>query len=69
MNIRKKGKTIFYSSHNLSEVQDSCTAICTIHNGKIIYKGTTNGFITKYKSSNLEQAFIKSYAESGGAGA
>ena len=63
----KKGKTIFFSSHNLTEVEDICTIICIIHNGEIVYQGTSEEFKKKHQSSNLEDAFLKSYTQAGGA--
>ncbi|MCK5707417.1 MAG: ABC transporter ATP-binding protein [Candidatus Aureabacteria bacterium] len=62
----KEGKTIFFSSHNLTEVQDICSVICTLHNGKVVYQGATSDFIKEQSSNSLEEAFIKSYSRSGG---
>lgn len=35
-NMKKQGKTIFISSHNLKEVQDHCDRVAFIRNGQII---------------------------------
>lgn len=35
-----KGKTIFFSSHDLDEVQHVCNTICIISKGKIVAQGT-----------------------------
>ena len=66
LDLNKKGKTIFFSSHNLSEVEDICTIICIIHSGNVVYQGKTREFIDKYNAKNLEEAFITSYHQSGG---
>ncbi|MBN1521992.1 MAG: ABC transporter ATP-binding protein [Candidatus Aureabacteria bacterium] len=66
LNLNRQGKTIFFSSHNLPEVQDICTVICIIHNGRVVYQGKTEDFITQFDAKDLEEAFIKSYRQSGG---
>jgi ABC-2 type transport system ATP-binding protein len=38
--LNKMGKTIFLSSHILSEIEKTCSQIGIIHNGKIIYQGS-----------------------------
>jgi len=55
LDLNKKGKTIFFSSHNLLEVQDICTVICIIHNGKVVYQGNKEDFIKKYESGILKR--------------
>ncbi|MBU4377223.1 MAG: ABC transporter ATP-binding protein [Candidatus Omnitrophica bacterium] len=39
LELKSRGKTIFLSSHILSQVQDSCDSIAIIHKGKLIRKG------------------------------
>ena len=65
-NLHNQGKTIFFSSHNLNEVEELCSVICVIHNGNVFYQGKISDFVAKYNADNLEQAFIKSYYEAGG---
>jgi len=37
---REHGKTIFVSSHNLSEIEKMCTHVGVIHHGQILYQGS-----------------------------
>ncbi|HNX67585.1 MAG TPA: ABC transporter ATP-binding protein [Bacteroidales bacterium] len=37
---RDHGKTIFVSSHNLSEIEKMCTHVGVIHHGQILYQGS-----------------------------
>lgn len=61
----RTGTTIFFSSHNLSEVQDLCSVIAVIHCGRVSYQGDADGFVAHYGAANLEQAFLASYREAG----
>jgi len=40
---REEGKTIFVSSHLLSEVEKTCTHVGIIHRGRLRYQGTLDG--------------------------
>ena len=37
--LKNEGKTIFLSSHILSEIQKTCTHIGVLHNGRLLYQG------------------------------
>lgn len=45
--LSKKGKSIFLSSHNLTEVQEICSRIMMIKDGKVIIEDTTENLIKK----------------------
>lgn len=51
--------TIFFSSHILSDIDEICNKIAVLHNSKIIYYGTPQGFKQEQGIDNLERAFIK----------
>jgi ABC-2 type transport system ATP-binding protein len=53
-------KTIFFSSHILSDIDEICNRIAVIHASKLIFLGKPNEFKEKYKSESLEQAFLNS---------
>ncbi|MDR2545607.1 MAG: ABC transporter ATP-binding protein [Methanobrevibacter sp.] len=48
-----EGKTIFFSSHDLDEVQKICSHLAIIKQGEIIYKGSLNEFINNYSINEL----------------
>jgi ABC-2 type transport system ATP-binding protein len=56
LNLRKQGKTIFFNSHILSDVEEICDQIGIIDEGKLIYSGTVNKFRGK---KSLENAFVE----------
>jgi len=41
--LRDEGKTIFVSSHLLSEVEQICDAVCVVSKGELVYQGTLAG--------------------------
>ena len=53
------GNTIFFSSHILSDIDEICNKIAILHDAKIIYSGSPQGFKDKQKENNLERAFLK----------
>lgn len=55
LNLKKQGKTIFFNSHILSDVEEICDQIGIIHEGKLIYSGKVKDF---RKTKSLEDAFV-----------
>lgn len=61
---KKAGKTVFFSSHILSDIDEICDRIGVIHQGKILYVGTPGAFKTTYGDSHLEKAFLNAIKDS-----
>jgi len=57
---KREGKTIFFSSHILSDIDEICDRIGIIHDGKLGFTGTPAEFKTRYGDASLEKAFLKS---------
>ena len=55
---KKKGTTVFFSSHILSDVEELCDELAIINTGELIAQGTPNSFIKKTKKS-LEEIFVE----------
>lgn len=55
LSLKKKGKTIFFNSHILSDVEEICDQIGIINKGKLIYSGSVKAFCGK---QTLEDAFV-----------
>jgi ABC-2 type transport system ATP-binding protein len=53
------GHTVFISSHLMSEVEHTVNEVIVIGRGKIIMAGTLKEILTRTKTKNLEDAFIK----------
>ena len=56
---KNSGKTIFFSSHILSDMDEICSSIAVLNDTKIAYEGTPQGFKDKHAEDNLERAFLK----------
>ncbi|MDR3291517.1 MAG: ABC transporter ATP-binding protein [Methanobrevibacter sp.] len=52
-NLANEGKTIFFSSHDLNEVQMICSHLAIIKNGKIIYEGSLDKFLDENSKSKI----------------
>ena len=54
--LKKQGKTIFFNSHILADVEEICDAIGIINHGRLIYTGSVAKFCGK---QSLEKAFVE----------
>ncbi len=61
LEAKDTGKTIFFSTHILNDVEMLCDRIGVIHMGKMLYCGDINGFQKDFGS--LEEAFVKEITE------
>lgn len=57
---KNQGKTIFFSSHILSDIEEICDNMAIIHDGRIIFSGSPKDFLANHKGKNLERAFLES---------
>jgi len=58
ISYKNKGKTIFFSSHILSDMDEICDKIAVLHNSQIRFYGTPQQLKSQNSSSNLDQAFL-----------
>jgi ABC-2 type transport system ATP-binding protein len=56
--FKKSGKTVFFSSHILSDIEEICDRICILNKGKIVYIGSVQDLLASEKES-LESAFLR----------
>lgn len=63
--LKNQGKTLFFSSHLLEDVDELCENLVVIHHGDILYHGELSNFRSQYK--NLEEAFAAVKSKSPGA--
>ncbi|MGE0754442.1 MAG: ABC transporter ATP-binding protein [Alphaproteobacteria bacterium] len=59
---KQAGRTIFFSSHILADIEEICDRIGVIHNGVLHYVGTPQDFKKSRSELSLEQAFLESIA-------
>ena len=51
--LRRKGKTVFLTTHYMEEAEQLADIICIIHKGKIIASGTLEQLIEEYGSNSI----------------
>ena len=56
--LRNEGKTVFFSSHELGEVETVCDRVGIIHRGELKVEGRMDDLIQQYRS-NLEKIFLE----------
>ncbi len=60
LELKKDGKTIFFNSHVLSDVEEICDTIGIIDKGKLVYAGPVKKFCNQ---KTLEQRFVEVVTE------
>lgn len=56
LDLKKQGKTIFFNSHILADVEEICDTIGILNHGQLIYSGEVKPFC---KNKTLEQRFVE----------
>lgn len=59
--LKAQGKTLFFSTHLLEDIDELCEYVVIIHHGYVLYNGPLADFRKQYK--NLEEAFAAIKAE------
>lgn len=59
LSYKNSGKTVFFSSHILSDMDEICDAIAVLHSTKIVFCGSPQAFKIKHQQDNLDKAFLK----------
>ena len=63
--LKNRGRTIFFSSHELSEVELLCDSIAIVKSGKLIQLGSLHEVLGEGKDQNLERFFLNAIKEPG----
>lgn len=58
LSLKAEGRTVFFSSHILSDIDEICDRIGIIHEGRLFFIGTPKAFKERYHDASLEQAFL-----------
>lgn len=56
--LKNEGKTVFFSSHELGEVETVCDRVAILHEGELKVEGRVSELTRQYQC-NLEQVFLK----------
>jgi ABC-2 type transport system ATP-binding protein len=57
--LKNEGKTIFFSSHELGEVETVCDRVAILAQGELKAAGRVVDLVTEHRCDNLEQVFLK----------
>ncbi|GAO35884.1 multidrug ABC transporter ATPase [Sulfuricella sp. T08] len=57
--MRTAGRTLFFSSHALADVEEICDRMAILHDGEIRFIGPPAACCRLYGTSTLEQAYLK----------
>jgi ABC-2 type transport system ATP-binding protein len=56
--LKHEGRTVFFSSHELGEVETVCDRVAILHDGQLRTLGTVEA-LTRQHGTSLEQVFLK----------
>ena len=57
--LNYSGRTIFFTSHVLADVEEICSGIAIVHRGRIRFRGSPEELRNVHGEANLERAFLK----------
>jgi len=57
--LRNEGKTVFFSSHEMGEVETVCDRVAILHQGQLRAEGPVSDLVAKHRANNLEQVFLE----------
>lgn len=55
---RAEGRTVFFSSHILSDMQELCDRVAILHEGRVVFTGTPADLLVRTGQTHLERAFL-----------
>ena len=56
--LKNEGKTVFFSSHELGEVETVCDRVAILNQGQLKVEGRVDDLVREHQA-NLEQIFLK----------
>jgi ABC-2 type transport system ATP-binding protein len=57
--LRSEGRTVFFTSHALADVQELCDRVAVLHRGRLRFAGSPAELIARYGAADLESAFLE----------
>lgn len=58
ISYKNSGKTVFFSSHILSDMDEICDKIAVLNESKIVFYGSPQDFKDKHQQDSLDKAFL-----------
>jgi ABC-2 type transport system ATP-binding protein len=57
--LAAQGRTLFFTSHVLADVDELCTAIAVLERGRVRFRGAPAALCARYGEAGLESAFMR----------
>jgi ABC-2 type transport system ATP-binding protein len=57
--LTREGRTLFFTSHVLADVEELCSSIAILHRGNLRFQGSPSNLCHLYDETLLERAFIR----------
>jgi ABC-2 type transport system ATP-binding protein len=57
--LHREGKTLFFTSHVLADVEELCSSIAVLDRGSVRWRGAPAALCEKYSEPRLEAAFMR----------
>ena len=57
--LTREGRTLFFTSHVLSDVEELCSSIAVLEHGRLRFRGTPADLCARFAEPSLERAFIR----------
>jgi ABC-2 type transport system ATP-binding protein len=58
VSLKETGKTLFFSTHLLADVESICDRIIVLHGGKICFNGSPSQCCEEFNANDLENAYL-----------
>ena len=59
LRLKNEGKTVFFSSHELGEVESICDRVAILNDGELKAEGRVSDLLQKFNATSLEQTFLQ----------
>ena len=59
LSLKEQGKTLFFSTHMLADVETLCDRVAILHAGSIQFVGSPADCCANYGTDNFEQAYLR----------
>jgi ABC-2 type transport system ATP-binding protein len=56
--MKARGKTLFFTSHALADIEEICAHMAVLHGGRLRYLGAPAGLLKQTGAATLERAFL-----------
>ena len=56
--LKADGRTVFFSTHMLSDVEELCDRMGILHDGELRFVGTPDDCLEKFGVTSLEDAYL-----------